>query len=397
MKQIDANQRLSQAMIELLHQDPLMGDILINISREMIEDGDQAISLVWHHDRLILQGAVAQIKSLRMDELIQLLKHQALHIAWQHPVRYAASDDQERVSLACDIAVNQYLDNAPTGTATLEEMSQILHLPLKSHQDSSYYLQVLRNLNAKQQRRLQGAIRHGRFKDSRGMHLGWFQPGNQLVRAGRIQRLVQQSQTRLTSQQRGLLPQSLRANLKHASNRYEVPVIKAFWRLIEQIPHGNRVTRARFNRRQPQRLELPGHITRLVTRLMVFIDQSGSISNETVSRSIELVNRLAKRAGLELMVGVFDAKVQREPELVSRSHPMEPLRYGGGGTSYQAVFDYLDQQRVNRQIPIIIITDGWGESTINNHGYQRVLWLLTSTTPLSVTNIPTLVSRLEEH
>lgn len=331
-----------------------------------------------------------------MDELIQLLKHQALHIAWQHLVRYAASDDQERVSLACDIAVNQYLANAPMGTATLEEMSQILHLSLKSHQDSSYYLQILRHLNPSQQRRLRGAIKHGRFKNSRGMHLGWFQPGNQLIRAGRIQRLVQQSQARLTTQQRGLLPQSLRANLTDVSNRYELPVIKAFRRLIEQIPHGNQVTKARFNRRQPQRLELPGHITRLVTRLMVFIDQSGSMSNETVSRSIELVNRLAKRAGLELMVGVFDAKVQRKPELVSQSHPMEPLRYGGGGTSYQAVFDYLDQQRVNRQIPIIIITDGWGESTINDHGYQRVLWLLTSTTSLSVTNIPTLVSRLEE-
>lgn len=393
---MDVNQRLSQAMIELLHQDPLMGEILINISREMIEDGDHAISLVWHHDRLILQGAVAQIKRLRMDELIQLLKHQALHIAWQHPVRYAASDDQERVSLACDIAVNQYLANAPMGTATLEKMSQILHLPLKSHQDSSYYLQILRHLNPNQQRRLRDAIKHGRVKNSRGMHLGWFQPGNQLIRAGRIQRLVQQSQARLTTQQRGLLPQSLRANLTDISKRYELPVIKAFWRLIEQIPHGNQVTRARFNRRQPQRLELTGHITRLVTRLMVFIDQSGSMSNETVSRSIELVNRLAKRAGLELMVGVFDAKVQRKPELVSQSHPMEPLRYGGGGTSYQAVFDYLDQQRVNRQTPIIIITDGWGESTINNHGYQRVLWLLTSTTSLSVTNIPTLVSRLEE-
>lgn len=393
---MDANQRLSQAMIELLHQDPLMGEILINISREMIENGDQAISLIWHHDHLILQGAVAQIKRLRMDELIQLLKHQAFHIAWQHPVRYAASDDQERVSLACDIAVNQYLANAPMGTATLEEMSQILHLSLKSHQDSSYYLQILRHLNPNQRRRLRGAIKHGRFKNSRSMHLGWFQPGNQLIRAGRIQRLVQQSQARLTTQQRGLLPQSLRANLTEVSNRYELPIIKAFWRLIEQIPHGNQVTRARFNRRQPQRLELPGHITRLVTRLMVFIDQSGSMSNETVSRSIELVNRLAKRAGLELMVGVFDAKVQRKPELVSQSHPMEPLRYGGGGTSYQAVFDYLDQQRVNIQIPIIIITDGWGESTINNHGYQRVLWLLTSTNSLSVTNIPTLVSRLEK-
>lgn len=56
MKQIDANQRLSQAIIELLHQDPLMGEILINVSREMVENGDQAISLIWHHDRLILQG-----------------------------------------------------------------------------------------------------------------------------------------------------------------------------------------------------------------------------------------------------------------------------------------------------------------------------------------------------
>lgn len=392
----NAQQRISQAVIEILHQDPLMGEILINISREIINQGDEVISLGWQHDHLILRAVAEKVNQLRRDELVQLLKHEALHVAWQHPVRYADYSDRDLVSLACDIAVNQYLEEPPAGTMTLARISQILHQPLASRQDSSYYLRVLRQLTPQQRRQLQAESRNRHYKDPQGSHQGWFTKGNQLVREGRVKHLIQQSQEQLTTHQRGLIPQELQKELNPSDHQYRLPIAKAFWQLIEQFPNGHQPTRARFNRRQPQRLDLPGQITRFVARIMVFIDESGSMSDETISRAITMLNQLAKQVGFELMVGDFDAKIQTVPQLVSQGHSLSLERHGGGGTRYQAVFDYLAEQKVSKQMPIIIVTDGWGEDEIENYGYQRVLWLLTSDSSLSVTNIPTMVSRLEE-
>ncbi|WP_295728832.1 DUF2201 family putative metallopeptidase [uncultured Limosilactobacillus sp.] len=396
MRELNAQQRISQAITEILQQDPLMGEILVNISRETNDQENEPISLVWHQDEMILQSVSNKVISLRMDELVQLLKHQALHIVWQHPVRYANCSDQELVGLACDIAVNQYLTKAPVGTMTLEVMSQILHQRLTPRQDSGYYLKILRHLPIAQQKKLQGELRRRHFKDPQKNHGGWFVAGNQLIREGRLRRLLQQSRNHLTAHQRGLIPQAMNVNLNEHANQYQLPFCQAFWQLVRQVPRGQQSTRARFNRRQPQRLELMGTIIRYVTKLTVFIDQSGSMRDETISQIITTLNAMAIKNNLELLVGDFDAKVQSQPRLVKPGCWLPMKRHGGGGTRYQAVFDYLEKQRVNRQNPVIIVTDGWGETVIKNYGYQNVLWLLTSDSPLSVTNVPTMVSYLKE-
>lgn len=396
MEEQGAQQRLSQAIIKLLAEDPLMGEVLINISREIIPAGDFTVDLVWQDDQLTLQVVAEQVSRLRDDELLNMLRHQALHLIWRHPVRYADHTQPALVNIACDVAVNQYLAEPPRGTMTLEQLRQILQRPLSAQQDSSYYLHVLQHLNAEQRQRLGNQTKKRKVKDPRGIHQGWFKPGNELVRTGRLERLIRQSNQRLTEQQRGLLPQPIQQELKSPTEQYQRPFRQAFWRLLGQVPSGYQPSRARFNRRQPQRLELPGRVTRLVTRLLVFIDQSGSMGDETISKIIELLNELARRADLEMQVGDFDAQIQTPPQTVNRQHQIRSERHGGGGTRYQAVFDYLAANHIHRQTPVVIVTDGWGEERINDHRYKRVLWLLTSDSPLSVQNVPTIVIRLED-
>lgn len=394
----DARAKLERAIITLLSKDRLMGEILITIPREIISGNDGGVDLAWKGDQLILTGQDQVINGMRMDDLVNNLQHQALHIIWQHPLRYADRSDKELVGIACDIAVNQYLDRAAAGTMTLEKIKQIIRQPLLAKQDSSYYLKKLSQLNPDQKKQLADATKryqHGK-KKRRVFHQGWFNHGNSLVRRGRLKATIKKSVDQLSERQRGQLPQPIKAALEPADGNYQLPFRHAFWRLIGQVPRGYQPSRARFNRRQPQRLELPGKITKLVSYLYVFIDESGSMSNATVAKIIQLLNQLTKRADIEMMVGSFDAAVQSSPERITGGRTLTFERHGGGGTSYQSVFNYLRDQHIRRQTPLVIVTDGWGESSINDWGFHQTLWLLTRQGDLSVKNIPTMVTRLEE-
>lgn len=390
------HERLSQAVIHLLTEDPLMGEILVNISREIIPTGDVPVDLVWQGNNLILQVATDKINRLTDDELGNELRHQALHLIWRHPLRYADEEDVRLVNLACDVAVNQFLTEPPRGTMTLEQVRQILRRPLPAFQDSSYYLQTLRGLKREERQRLHQQMKKRGLSSPDQLHQGWFNPGNQLIRTAQLTRVIRRSNAQLTAHQRGLLPQPLQQALDIPDGKFQLPLRKALWQLLGQVPNGYQPSRARFNRRQPQRLELPGRVTRLITRLLVFIDQSGSMSNETVSKIITMINELAQQANIELEVADFDAQIETPPQIINRQRTVKYERHGGGGTRYQAVFDYLDSHHINRQTPILIVTDGWGEEKITDYHYRRVLWLLTSANQLSVHNIPTTVIRLEE-
>ena len=82
----------------------------------------------------------------------------------------------------------------------------------------------------------------------------------------------------------------------------------------------------------------------------------------------------------------FDARVHSEQ--ATRLQPGKNVSYqrtGGGGTCFQAIFDWLQKQHVSRQqATVVILTDGWGESELAVHGYRNVLWLLSTESELSV-------------
>lgn len=395
-EKMNAQQRLATAIKRLLTSDRLAGEVLINISREIHATGQEPLGLEWQQDQMILTGSAQQIMVTPLEELVNNCHHQALHIIWRHPIRYAAETDRELVSIACDVAVNQYLPAAVAGTMTLDQLRQIMRQPLAAGQDSGYYLQKLRQMDAQQRRRFQQAVAKSQLKDLHNIHAGWFRNGNNLIRTGRLTQAIRHSAEQLTGHQRGLLPQPVQEMLKLSDNGYKLPLQQAFWKLVGPVPAGYQPSRARFNRRQPYRLELPGRVTRFINQLYVFVDQSGSMSNDQISRILDVLNRLAQHADLEMLVGAFDAQIQMVPQAVNKRHRLEMKRHGGGGTSYQPLFSYLDEHHISKATPVLIITDGWGENAIETYGFQRILWLLTPDGKLSVEHAPGQISRLED-
>jgi predicted metal-dependent peptidase len=145
---------LGKAIISILQKQRLFGEVLLQLPRENDLQLPAMMGLRWEDNRLVLVINPEKLAHVRNDELQSLLEHEALHLIWMHPLRYASYPHQDLVQIATDVAVNQYLTEPPQGTVTLSQLEKVLRQKLMPKLDSQDYLNILEQLPAEQQEKL---------------------------------------------------------------------------------------------------------------------------------------------------------------------------------------------------------------------------------------------------
>jgi predicted metal-dependent peptidase len=368
---------IKQAVIELLKVDRAAGEVLVKLPRYP-DDTQPTLNLIWRGNDLTLAYRPTWVITQPIRELVKVFFHLALHVIWEHPYRYRMASDPAAVSIATDVAVNQYLKEPPAGTATLADLEKATGLRLPRFADSATYLAATKKLSPAEKKRLASSEAAG------GMGArGWLAPlgTNPLLMKASLKRLVQDEPVRSDHRGRGLVPQEVNRTLA-APGSYQTAWTRELRKMLGTAVDGTRESYARFNRRQPYRMDLPGRVSRLVTPVEIYVDQSGSMGDQTVARLLKMVAALVDQQGWQVKVTAFDAAIQ------GRLTPGKLHRLGGGGTSYAAIFTDLRARRVIPTTPVVILTDGAGEKTVDASPYQNVLWLLTTSAPLSVRDAP---------
>ncbi|WP_076460048.1 vWA domain-containing protein [Limosilactobacillus caccae] len=397
-------QVLTTAIVQVLQQNRLLGEVLLQLPRQLAPNLPSVMGLAWQDDRLVLMVNPTRLEKMRADELPDLLEHEALHVVWSHPLRYADYRHPQLARIATDVAVNQYLAQAPTGTVTLSQLQKLLRKKIPARLDSQDYLRLLENLTPQEQERLKQAgisltagkpgtaAKPGPHKPT-DTHRGWGavtgKNSNQTLRLAKLNQLLKHAWHETPQRDRGLLPGEMVHQLAQRQRPAQVDWQAILRRQVGLLARGQRESHARFNRRQPYRMDLPGKVTRLVTAVNVFVDNSGSVSDEELSTALATIEKLVRREHLPLTLYTFDAKVTAR-EQVRPGKAIAFQRHGGGGTSFQCIFDYLKQHQVSRSGTLtVIITDGWGEQTLRDYHYHNVCWLLsTAADQLSVKDAP---------
>lgn len=383
---------VSQVIVAVLQEHRLLGEILLQLPRQFDEHQAAVVGLHWRGNQLILVINPTTFTKLRQDDAQLLLAHEALHVLWQHPLRYADHPHPQLVKVATDMAVNQYLPAAPPGTATLEQVRKLLRRRIPARLDSQDYLRILAATSVAERERLkkggislegdrQGELpASGKQDDHRGWTRNVTQPvGNQQVRIANLRRLLRHAWHQTPQHDRGLLPGEVRQALtsRHSSSNFD-------WRQVltqqvGQIARGKEPSHARFNRRQPLRMDLPGQVIHLTADLKIFVDNSGSMTDAEIGQALTEIMQLVRRYRVKATAYSFDAKVYSPGQSLHPGRPVNWERHGGGGTSFQAIFDFLAAHHVSRTgTLVVIITDGWGEKQLRDHRYRNVDWLLTT-------------------
>ena len=134
-----------------------------------------------------------------------------------------------------------------------------------------------------------------------------------------------------------------------------------------------KLSRMRPNRRNG--FEQMGSVREFNTKLLVAVDVSGSISDETLSNFYGVINKMFKYGIKEIDCVQFDCILGEVKNIRKASRKIQIC--GRGGTSFQPIIDYIEKHQ--DYDGLIILTDGYAEHPkISDNNQTDILWVCTS-------------------
>lgn len=181
------------------------------------------------------------------------------------------------------------------------------------------------------------------------------------------------------------------AAMSGTSKKGKLPIKSVIQKGAGRLKFGSHRTYSRINHHQGNRINiLRGVKEDNHKNVNVFVDNSGSMSEDEINFAIGEIAAVAFKIKANLEVIPFDAQVYPEyKQTISKkgTYTYEPV--GRGGTAFQPIFDYeKDKGATNQNDLIIILSDGYGESTVDTHGLRNIVYILVEETEdtLSVEN-----------
>lgn len=180
---------------------------------------------------------------------------------------------------------------------------------------------------------------------------------------------------------RGLIPGDLIEEAIHGkAKRGKLPLRTVIQRGLGKLKQGVERTFTRVNYKQGNRPDiLKGSRNILNKEIICYVDNSGSMGENEINFALNEISAIAAKTKSKQTVYPFDTQVySNNPQYVEKDGRFKFFPTGRSGTSFQPVFDHLKESKKNdnNSTVCIVITDGWGESTIDTHGFRNVVWIL---------------------
>ena len=179
---------------------------------------------------------------------------------------------------------------------------------------------------------------------------------------------------------RGILPGHLYDELSEGKAvKGKLPISAVIRKGTGKLRNGFRRTYTRFNPKQGNRVDLLRGKKELHNKnIHCFIDNSGSMGPTEIEYGVMEVAAVAHSIHANLSIVPFDTVVYyNNKQEVDKHGNFQFIPTGRGGTAFQPVFDYLKEEKANNDNDVIvIITDGYGESRVDNYGLRNVIWIL---------------------
>tara|TARA_R110001606_G_scaffold397107_1_gene572634 strand:- start:79 stop:1296 length:1218 start_codon:yes stop_codon:yes gene_type:complete len=328
---------------------------------------------------------------LSEEHRLGLLKHELLHIAFQHLTTFTMFSDKQMANIAMDMEINQYIDGhwLPKGGISIDDYDD-LNLDRKA--GSRYYYEKLKQ--AQDKKKQQGSCgddnmdklldgmeggqmtvtldKHGNVKDVNIPDHQWEEFENmpeaekKLIEK-QVQRVLTEAKEQ-TIKKRGFVPGEIESVIKLD----EIVPPKFNWKNYIKRFTGisTKIFTRKLRRKENKRYsDNPGLKIKMRQNMLVGIDTSGSVCDDELKEFINEIHHLYK-AGVDITIVQCDTKIQ---SIKKYDGKFELEVSGRGGTYFDPVLEHFEQ---NRQFTsLIYFTDG--EATANIKPRKPVLWVLS--------------------
>jgi len=331
----------------------------------------------------------------RKNERVAVIKHETLHIIFKHLFRMKTKDyDNKLFNIAADIVVNQLISpwKLPDSAVTLETFPELKLPPDKSVE---WYYEKLKKTASKDKeykKSLQEIFDKmdasgGGGKDLGGDDLGG-EEGSRYhsdhrmwgenedfsmeVVETEVDRMIIQARDRTPIKDHGTIPLGIQELIKNIVEKRNPQINwKRALKIFSSTSRKTRVyhTLKRVSKRFGTR---PGIKIKRFQKLAVAIDTSGSINIDDFNDFFGEIHSMW-RFGAEIDVLECDAEIQKKYSYRGR---IPEFIHGGGGTSFDPVFEHIKSNRFERYDGCIYLTDGYApEPTIKPP--CKVFWCIT--------------------
>jgi hypothetical protein len=284
---------------------------------------------------------------------IGLLKHELLHICFNHLIDKDGFLDQELHNVAADIEINQYItpDYYPTPNILLPSSFPELKLPLKAG-TKEYYRLLQKSLDEGSSQGLKDLMDSLKGK---GLHPtwsefeGWSEADKKLAEA----QLAHQIRSIVESQKdRGFIPAELK---DYIDSLFEISPPSYDWkgyfrRFFSSSPKiYTKKTRRKLNKRFQ---ENPALKIKPKKNILVGVDTSGSVGEKDLKEFFSEIYHMWK-TGITITIAEGDAAVHNVYEYKGK---LPEYISGRGGTNMNPFIEYFNKHREFNSL--IILTDG---------------------------------------
>ena len=331
---------------------------------------------------------------LSEDHKLGLLKHELLHIAFQHLTTFTMFSDKKMANIAMDMEINQYIDGhwLPEGGIDINDYAD---LNLDRRAGSKYYYDKLKQ--AEKTKKITGSCgddNMDKLLDGMEQGQGQITIGPASGRDGdkdvdipdhkweefedmpdaekkliekQLQRVLTEAKEQ-TIKKRGYVPGEISGLIKLD----EIIPPKFNWKNYIKRFTGisTKIFTRKLRRKENKRYsDNPGLKIKMRQNMLVGIDTSGSVCNDELKEFMNEIHHLYK-AGVDITIVQCDTQIQ---SIKKYDGKFELEVSGRGGTYFEPVLEHFES---NRQFTsLIYFTDG--EAWTDMKPRKPVLWVLS--------------------
>jgi predicted metal-dependent peptidase len=396
-------EELSRTIISMLISDPFFAHLLGSVVRETTEEiNDFGVKQTSIGPKLLVNQDFFLRKSLTQQQKIAMVKHETLHIAFMHHCRKSKDMIGSIYDIAADLVVNQYIKD-PTKLENPVTLASFPSLNLETDQKLEYYYDKLRpfyreemelnstdaknhpkcksnrsttndlSCRSKKMRSVEdvGIALHKIIQEKRsGCHFYWgvappelmYGLENQIIRAR--ERTAVKYWNSIPTQLHFLIAMLIKLHQPQVDWKRQLRIFGASSRRTKVVHTIRRISK-RYGTR-------PGIKVKKFQKLLVAVDTSGSIDQDSLDSFFSEIDSMWRK-GAEIEIVECDCTVKRSypymgitPKQVS----------GGGGTSFDPVFEYTRRFQNMHYDGLIYLTDGFADKP-RIKPVCKVLWVIT--------------------
>lgn len=361
---------ISKSIIKLLIDEPFYAHILSGVSRKVSDEiPTAAVGLIGSSITLFINKEFFQKSLTTTTSKVAVIKHEVLHIVLKHLFRSEKKHNNYIFNLAADIVVNQFIGKwkLPDDAVTLNTFPD---LELEKDQTLEYYYEKLKEYSEKPE----GSEILTSLNSNHSDHSLWGKSSKSESDSAKIifGKLIIDAKKRTGETEFNRLPSAVRDIVKLEIEKQQQRVD---WKsAIKLFNNSSKKTflKYTYKRKSKRYGTRPGIKIKQHTKLLVALDTSLSINQVELSIFFNEIYGIWK-TGTVIDIVECDDEIQKQYSFNGKT---PEYIHGRGGTDFNPVFEFINNNRHLKYDGCVYLTDGYANKP-HIKPYCPIIWVIS--------------------